>query len=50
MFGLGKAAACRVRLCEKHPAAVVLTLDEDFEIYRRFGRQVVPLLAPFRQA
>ena len=44
------ADACLVRLSEKYPAAVVLTLNADFEVYRRFGRQVVPLLAPFRQA
>ncbi len=43
------AAACLVRLSEKFPLAPILTLDEDFEVYRRLGRQVIPLLAPFRQ-
>ena len=43
------ADACLVRLSEKLPKATVLTLDADFDVYRRLGRQVIPLLAPFRQ-
>lgn len=43
------ADACLVRLSEKFPKAPVLTLDTDFDVYRRSGRQVIPLLAPFRQ-
>lgn len=43
------ADACLVRLSERFPRARVLTLDTDFDTYRRLGRQVIPLLAPFRQ-
>lgn len=40
------ADACLVRLTELHAQSVVLTLDSDFTIYRRNGRQVVPTLMP----
>jgi predicted nucleic acid-binding protein len=39
------ADACLVRMSELVNAPV-LTLDGDFRIYRRLGRQVIPLLAP----
>jgi uncharacterized protein len=39
--------ACLVRMSELDTAAVVSTCDADFKIYRRLGRQVIPLLAPF---
>lgn len=41
------ADACLVRLSELHPKAVVTTCDSDFQVYRRNGRAVIPLLAPF---
>jgi predicted nucleic acid-binding protein len=41
------ADGCLVRLSELHPRAVVSTCDTDFRVYRRNGRQVIPLLAPF---
>jgi predicted nucleic acid-binding protein len=40
------ADACLVRMSELHPRSRVFTTDSDFTIYRRNGRQVVPLLAP----
>ncbi len=40
------ADACLVRLSELLPDAVVATLDSGFRVYRRHGRQVVPLLTP----
>ncbi len=40
------ADACLVRLSEIHPSAAVLTLDHHFRIYRRNGRQAIPLLIP----
>jgi predicted nucleic acid-binding protein len=40
------ADACLVRLSETLPGAVVATLDSDFHVYRRNGRQVIPLLTP----
>ena len=42
------ADACLVRMTELLPGATVITLDRDFAVYRRHGRQVVPLLSPFR--
>ncbi len=42
------ADACLVRMAEKHTRASVMTLDEDFRIYRRLGRQIIPLIAPPR--
>jgi len=40
------ADACLVRMSELSDAAAVLTLDGDFRIYRRLGRQTIPLIAP----
>ena len=40
------ADACLVRLAELDPRCQVFTLDGDFNIYRRNGRQTIPLLAP----
>lgn len=38
------ADACLVRMSEQHTESVVFTLDGDFDIYRRFQRQRIPLL------
>lgn len=40
------ADACLVRMSETLADPVLLTIDEDFRIYRRHSRQVVPLLTP----
>ena len=40
------ADACLVRMSEADRHARVLTLDGDFRIYRRHGRQVIPVIAP----
>ena len=40
------ADACLLRLSEAHVNARVFTLDRDFKIYRRHGRQVIPLIFP----
>ncbi|MCY4563442.1 MAG: PIN domain-containing protein [Gammaproteobacteria bacterium] len=40
------ADACLVRLAERHTDGVVLTLDNDFSIYRKHGRKVIPALTP----
>ena len=40
------ADGCIVRMAERRAAGVVLTLDSDFSIYRKNGRQVIPTLAP----
>jgi uncharacterized protein len=45
------ADACLVRLSELKRNCVVFTLDRtDFEVYRRFERQVIPLIAPEKRA
>ena len=40
------ADACLVRLAERHPRSRIFTLDSDFKVYRRNGRQVIPLIYP----
>ena len=40
------ADACLVRMSEKKREVRVFTLDRDFKIYRRHGRQVIPLICP----
>jgi hypothetical protein len=42
------ADACLVRMTELDERGIVLTLDEDFHVYRRRGRQVVPAISPER--
>lgn len=41
------ADASLVRMSELQPESVIFTLDRDFLIYRRNGRQKIPLIAPF---
>lgn len=41
------ADACLVRMAEQFPSSRVMTVDRDFLVYRRHGRQVIPLLSPF---
>lgn len=40
------ADACLVRLAELYPQSPVLTLDSDFLVYRKNGRQVMTVLRP----
>jgi hypothetical protein len=40
------ADGCLVRMSELAADGVVFTLDSDFRIYRRHGRQKIPLLMP----
>ncbi|HEX9784955.1 MAG TPA: PIN domain-containing protein [Opitutaceae bacterium] len=40
------ADACLVRMSEFRTRAVIWTADADFRIYRRQGREIIPLLAP----
>ncbi len=42
------ADACLVRMTELDARSTVLTLDSDFRIYRRHGRQAIPLVSPDR--
>ena len=40
------ADACLVRMTELERATAVLTLDSDFQVYRRNRRQRIPLITP----
>lgn len=40
------ADACLVRMSELWDDATVLTLDSDFHVYRRHGRQSIPVMSP----
>lgn len=40
------ADACLVRMSELNRDCRVFTTDSDFNFYRRFGRQVIPLVIP----
>ncbi|MDQ3011009.1 MAG: PIN domain-containing protein [Acidobacteriota bacterium] len=40
------ADACLVRMSELYPDSTVFTLDGDFKIYRRNGRQPIPFIFP----
>ena len=42
------ADACLVRMAEIHSKGLVLTLDQDFKIYRKTNRQVIPSVMPAR--
>jgi predicted nucleic acid-binding protein len=43
---MSPADACLVRLSELQPDCRVFTLDRHFTLYRRHGRQIIPLLSP----
>lgn len=40
------ADACLVRMAEQYSSHFVLTLDRDFTVYRKHGRQVIPTIRP----
>lgn len=40
------ADLCIVRLSELHPRHQVITVDGDFRVYRRNGREVIPVVMP----
>jgi predicted nucleic acid-binding protein len=41
------ADACLVRMSEMFAESQVFTTDSDFVVYRRLGRQVIPLIVPW---
>jgi predicted nucleic acid-binding protein len=43
------ADACLVRMSEQYSDSRVFTLDHDFPVYRRHGRQAIPLIFPDRR-
>ncbi len=40
------ADACLVRMAELHPDSTVFTLDAHFHVYRKHGRQQIPVIMP----
>jgi len=40
------ADLCLVRMSELYPRHAVITVDEDFRVYRRNKREAIPLLTP----
>jgi predicted nucleic acid-binding protein len=40
------ADACLVRMAEQHSKSEVLTSDQDFRIYRKYGRHIIPVTTP----
>jgi uncharacterized protein len=45
---MGFGDACLVRMTETFADPVILTTDQDFRVYRRHSRQVVPCVTPTR--
>jgi uncharacterized protein len=43
------ADLCLVRMSELYPRHMVLTVDDDFHVYRRNKREAIPLLCPPRK-
>ena len=41
------ADACLVKMSEQYSKSVVLTLDSDFLIYRRYGNQAISTIMPY---
>ncbi len=44
----GEATAALIKLLERRLVTVTFRLDGDFRIYRRNGRQVIPVISPAR--
>ena len=40
------ADLCLIRMSELHPKHSVITVDENFRVYRRNKREVIPLISP----
>ncbi|MDZ4743378.1 MAG: PIN domain-containing protein [Verrucomicrobiota bacterium] len=40
------ADLCLIRMSELHPELPVITVDSDFNIYRRHKREIIPLVMP----
>jgi hypothetical protein len=42
------ADSCLVRMSEIYPECAVFTLEKDSRVYRRNGRQMIPMITPAR--
>jgi len=40
------ADLCLIRMSELHPKHSVITVDQDFRVYRRNKREVIPIISP----
>ncbi len=40
------ADACLVRMTELYPDSTLLTLDSDFQIYRKHRREIISVILP----
>ena len=40
------ADLCLIRMSELHPKHSIITVDEDFRVYRRNKREVIPMISP----
>jgi predicted nucleic acid-binding protein len=40
------ADLCLIRMSELHPRHSIITVDGDFRVYRRNGREVIPVIMP----
>ena len=43
------ADLCLIRMSELYPSHSVITVDQDFRVYRRNKREVIPLITPPRR-
>ena len=43
------ADLCLIRMSELHPHHTVITVDDDFRVYRRNKREAIPMLCPPRR-
>jgi uncharacterized protein len=43
------ADLCLIRMSELHPKHSIITVDEDFRVYRRNKREVIPMISPPRR-
>ena len=43
------ADLCLIRMSELYPKHSVITVDEDFRVYRRNKREVIPMISPPRR-
>jgi uncharacterized protein len=43
------ADLCLIRMSELHPKHSIITVDEDFRLYRRNKREVIPMISPPRR-
>lgn len=43
------ADLCLIRMSELHPKHSIITVDEDFRVYRRNKREVIPVISPPRR-